>query len=265
MEIGQGTIRRNPHSTIFKRGVTPAEVLLLAAIHHKNAAGTPLGDDWAVTGEAVTVDSPSKPKEDATFNSVTGERVPARDAIPAKTHKRTNAEEVARLKKHYANARVRLDNGQDVGAFESVFPGIMPKLPQTFDEIEEAVGKTFPPVSAPPVVDSEATAYRNALLALPRHAIVTMAFKHKIQVAVTDDSTTIVDKIIAAEQPEPAGEEIPVGNPAKEKFVAEANVFTVAQLKEQAEKHEVVLDGGEKKAEIIEALWAKIGSQPAAE
>jgi hypothetical protein len=258
MEIGQGTIRRNPHSTIQKRDVTPAEVLLLATIHHKNAQGSPLGDDWAVTGEAVTVESPSKPAEDATFNPITGVTLPARPAVAAKIHKRTNAEEVARLKKIYANARIRLDNGTDAEAFPSVFPGVMPKLPQTFDDIEEAVGMKFPPLSAPAKVDSEAVAYRNALLAKPRHAIVTLALQNKILVSVSDDNTTIVDKIIAAES---EGEAVPVTNPAKDKFVAEANAFTVAELKDQAAKHEVTLDGGEKKAEIIEALWAKIGRE----
>jgi hypothetical protein len=264
MEIGQGTIRRNPHSINVKRNVTPAEVLLLATIHHRNAQGSPLGDDWAVVGIAETVDSPSKPAEDQSFNPQTGVTIPARPAVPAKTHKRTNAEEVARLKKLYANARIRLENGQDVAAFESVFPGIMPKLPQTFDEIEDAVGKTFPPLSETAPVESEAQAYRNALLAMPRHALVTRALKRKLQVAVADDNTTIVDRIIAAEQPEP-GEGVPVISEAKAKFLAEASAFTVAELKEQAAKHDVVLAGGEKKAEIIEALWLKIGSQPPAE
>lgn len=265
MEIAQGSIRRNPHSIDFKRDLTPAEVLLLATIHHKNAQGSPLGDDWSVTGEAVTVDAPSVPAEDETFNPQTGKTTPGKPAIPAKTHKRTNAEEVARLRKKYVNARVRLDNGTDVEAFGSVFPGIMPKLPQTFDEIEEAVGKVFPPLSAQPTVISDDQAYRAVLLGKPRHALVTMALKLKLKIEVSDDNTTIVDRIIAAEQEEAGGENVPVVDAAKAKFVAEASEFTVAELKDQAAKHEVKLEGGEKKAEIIEALWLKIGATAATE
>lgn len=267
MEIAQGSIRRNPHSIDFKRDLTPAEVLLLATIHHKNAQGSPLGDDWAVYGEAITVESPSKPAEDKTFNSVTGETTEARPAVPAKTHKRTNAEEVARLRKKFANARVRLDNGSEAEAFSAVFPGVMPKLPQTFDEIEDAVGKQFPPLSAPDKVDSEAVAYRNLLLAKPRHALVTMALKLKLKVEVADDNTTIVDRIIAAECAE-AGETVAITDNSnaqspKDKFVAEASEFTVAELKDQAAKHGVTLEGNEKKAAIIEALWAKVSETTA--
>lgn len=261
MQIAQGSIRRNPHSIDFKRNLTPAEVVLLATIHHKNAQGSPLGDDWAVVGEAVTVESQSKPAEDATFNPITGVTMPAKDAVPAKTHKRTNSEEVARLKKRYANARIRLENGTDVAAFESVFPGIMPKLPQTFDEIEDAVGRVFPPLSAPPAMDSEEQAYRKILLGKPRHALVTMALNLKLKVEIADDNSTIVDRIIAAERAE-TGETVPVVNALKATFVAEANEHTVAELKDQAAKHEVVLEGGEKKAEIIEAIWAKVSNQP---
>lgn len=267
MEIAQGTVRRNPHSIDFKRDLTPAEVLLLATIHHKNAQGSPLGDDWSVTGEAITVDSPSVPAEDESFNPQTGKTTPARPAIPAKTHKRTNAEEVNRLRKKYANARVRLENGTEAEAFASVFPGVMPKLPQTFDEIKEAVGKVFPPLSAATKAISEAQAYRAVLLDKPRHVLVTMALKLKLKVEVADDNTTIVDRIIAKENEE-AGEKVEITDntkepTAKEKFVAEASEFTVAELKDQAAKHEVKLEGGEKKAEIIEALWAKVSQQPA--
>lgn len=263
MEIAKGTVRRNPHNSDVKYNLTPAEVMLLHAIHFKNAQGSPLGDDFAVYGEAVTIESPSKPAEDETFNAITGHRTPGTPAVPAKTHKRTNSEEVARLKKKFANARVRLDNGADVEAFGSVFgTAIMPKLPQTFDEIEDVVGMKFPKLDANPVADSEASAYRNLLLAKPRHAIVQMALAAKIHVGVSDDNASIVDKIIAAEA---GGEPVKVTDAAKAKFVEEASNFTVAELKDQAAKHGVVLEGGEKKADIIEALWAKIGKTTATE
>jgi hypothetical protein len=264
MEIAQGSIHRNPHSIALLREMTPAEVLLLHTIHFKNAQGSPLGDDFAVYGVAETVESRGKPAEDATFNPVTGVTMPPIPAVAAKKHKRTNAEEVARLKKKYANARVRLENGTDVEAFSSVFPGIMPKLPQTFDEIEDAVGKVFPQLTAPPKVDSDAVAYRLALQSKPRHALVTMALAAKIRVDVADDNTTIVDKIIAAQTAE-TGEAVTITLTAKDRFVAEANEHTVAELKEQAAKHGVALEGGEKKAEIIEALWAKISTETAGE
>ena len=163
MEIAKGSIRRNPHTVDVKYNLTPAEVVLLHAIHYKNAQGSPLGNDFAVYGEAVTIESPSKPAEDETFNAITGHKTPGTPAIPAKTHKRTNSEEVGRLKKKYANARVRLENGNDVEAFASVFgTAIMPKLPQTFDEIEDVVGMQFPKLDASPVVDTEAQARAKA-------------------------------------------------------------------------------------------------------
>lgn len=86
-----------------------------------------------------------------------------------------------------------------------------------------------------------------------------MALAAKIHVGVSDDNASIVDKIIAAES---TGEPVKVTDAAKAKFVEEASNFTVAELKDQAAKHGVVLEGGEKKADIIEALWAKIGSNP---
>ena len=199
MELAQGSIRRNPHSIIFKRDLTPGEVLLLHAIHFKNAQGSPLGDDFAVTGEALTVEVPAKVAEDEEFNPRTGKMTPGRPAVPAVTHKRTNAEEVARLKKIYGNARVRLQDGTDTGAFSSVFgTSIMPKLPQTFSEIEEAVGMTFPPVSDKGADLSDLAAERNLLMSKPRHEIVRLALEAKIPVGVADDNAKIVDAILGA-------------------------------------------------------------------
>lgn len=262
MEIAVGTIRRNSFTIDVKRDLTPAEVLLLATIHHKNAQGSPLGDDWAVSGEAITVETPSIPAEDESFNPQTGKTTPAKPFVPAKTHPRTNAEEVARLRKKYANARVKLENGTEAEAFSSVFPGVMPKLPQTFDEIEDAVGVKFPPASDAPKIITDAQAYRTLLLDKPRHVLVTMARNLKVKIEVADDNTTIVDRIIAAESAE-SGETVPINGQApqlsdKEKFVGEAITFTVAELKDQAAKRGVTLKGDEKKAEIIEALWVAI-------
>jgi len=231
MEIAKGTVRRNPHNSDVKYNLTPAEVLMLHAIHFKNAQGSPLGDDFAVYGEAVTIESPGKPAEDETFNGITGHRTPAAPAIPAKTHKRTNSEEIARLKKKFANARVRLDNGTDVEAFGSVFgTAIMPKLPQTFDEIEDAVGMKFPPLAAARIVNSDAAEYRNVLLSKPRHAIVQFALDAKIHVSVSDDNASIVDKIIASQEPvvEPVAVVVPIVDETPRRKRKEVEVPVIA-------------------------------------
>lgn len=246
MEIAQGSIRRNPHSVNVKRDLTPAEVLILHAVHFKNAQGSPLGADFAVYGEAITVDVPAKPAEDATFNQITGHRTEAAPAVPAKTHRRTNAEEVARLKKVYANARVRQDDGSDLGAFVAIFgSSLMPKLPQTFDEIEEAVGITFPPLSEAKPAESEAAAYRAALLVKPRHEIVKLALEAKLQVGVADDNATIVDRLIAASAPV-KGNDVPVKTLAG---------LTKNELLEIAELRGVPgVSSADKKEDIIAAI-----------
>ena len=248
MEIAKGTIRRNPHSADVKRDLTPAEVLLLHSIHFRNAQGSPLGDDFAVYGEAVTVEVPAKPAEDETFNQITGKTTPGRPAVPAKTHKRTNAEEVTRLKNKYNNARVRLPDGSEANAFTTVFgSAIMPKLPQTFDEIEEAVGVTFPPLKDAKPVASEAVAYRNELMGKGRAALVRMALDLKLKVDVADDTTTIVDNIIEA-----SGETVAVTIKEAESL----NDLTKAQLLEVAAKNNVPVDANATKAVIMAAIEA---------
>lgn len=97
---GDGTM------TVPKYGVTPAEVLLLQAIH---------GD------EAVT-DIDIQPEE-----AKYGEDVD-------NTHKRTSREERARLFGQYA--KVTPDGGMQLRQLDALFPGVAAKLPETFAEID---------------------------------------------------------------------------------------------------------------------------------
>ena len=68
---------------------------------------------------------------------------PAREAIPAVTHKRTQQEEIARLKKKFTGL-IAGEDGRPQTAFIATFgsaAGV--RLPETFEEIQEIVGIQF--------------------------------------------------------------------------------------------------------------------------
>lgn len=199
MQIAKGSVRLSPENVQFKQEVTPAEALILHRLHFKNASGSPLGDDWRVYGEAVTIEVPAKSAEPEWFNVQSGKVVPAKPAVPAVTHKRTQREEISRLKRKYIG-QVK-ENGRNVPVFEAVFgTASTVRLPETFDEIEEAVGIKFPPFVAEETELSEEGYYRKELLAKRRADIVQVALQHKIPVSVEDESATIVANIMAARQ-----------------------------------------------------------------
>jgi hypothetical protein len=95
---GDGTM------TVPKYGVTPAEVLLLRAIHGEEA----VTDIDIQDGEAKSIDNDEK--------------------------KRTSREERARLFEQYA--KVTPDGGTKLPQLDALFPGVSAKLPETFGELE---------------------------------------------------------------------------------------------------------------------------------
>jgi hypothetical protein len=198
MELAKGTVILSPENKQSKEGMTPGEVLILHRLHFRNANGSPLGGDWKVYGTALTVDVPAKAGEPEWFNQQSGKVVPATPAIPAKTHKRTNREEVERLRRKYTGT-VKDDAGRNIPVFQAVFgTASNVQLPQTFDEIEDAVGQSFPQLSAEVVALSEADHERAALLKQRRPELVRLAIEHKLKVDVEDDNSAIVDAILEA-------------------------------------------------------------------
>jgi hypothetical protein len=197
MQTANGIVILSPEHHQHKTGVTPAEVLLLHKMHFQYSNGSPLKDFFIQKGEAITVDQEGKPAEEAYFNQHTGRNVPAKSAVPAVTHTRTNLEEVARLKKKYTG----VIDGKP--AFEAVFGSTSAlKLPQTFEEIAEQVGIEFheQPAEGDAVAKREVNQRKDDLLRLSRPDVSAIANSHKIKVHAEDTKETIVVKIIEKEQ-----------------------------------------------------------------
>lgn len=126
-------LKLNEYHTGVATGVTPAEALVITAIHSQ---GVDVGQFPAIvspvlSGEAVTIESPAVAAEDEQI-LVSGRVIPATPAIAAKSHPRTDAEELARLKARYTQT---LEGDPKKHVVSQLFPGIAPKLPATFEEI----------------------------------------------------------------------------------------------------------------------------------
>lgn len=211
MQIANGLVILSPENQQFKYGVTPAEALILYRLHKVYANGTPLGDFFIQPGEALTVEVEGRPAEEEYFNAVTGKQVPAKPAVPPVTHKRTQAEEIARLKKKYTGNIT--EAGQLQTAFVATFgSGANVRLPETFAEIEEAVGGT----AAQPIFQSDSEQARvnalharaNELSAKLRSDLCDLAIALKLKVHAQDSKEAIIAAIIEAEnkaKPVPAG------------------------------------------------------------
>lgn len=202
MQIANGLVILSPENQQFKYGVTPAEALILYRLHKVYANGTPLGDFFIQPGEALTVDAEGKPAEEEYFNQVTGRHVPAKPAVPAVTHKRTQAEEIARLKKKYTGNIT--EGGQNVTAFVATFgSGMVISLPETFAEIERAIGGT--PEHPLFKQDHEQarttalTARANELASRLRADLCDLAIGLKLKVHAQDAKESIIAAIIDAE------------------------------------------------------------------
>jgi hypothetical protein len=135
MEIAKALVVLTKHHEHPTRDMTPAEALIIQKIHFSGSDGTPL-KNIEVIGEAVEVDEKGKSAVEAYVDPINGRVMPAVDAVPEKNHKRTNAEEIARLKRKYTgNVTVE---GRAVNAFTATFGNASRiQLPQTFKEIEE--------------------------------------------------------------------------------------------------------------------------------
>lgn len=201
MQIANGIVVCHVHNQIAVRDVTPAEVLILSAMHFKESNGSPLKDFTVQPGEALTVDFEEKLPQPGYFNVNIGKQIPDVPGVPARTHKRTNAEEIARLKKKYTGT-IRLDDGSNKPGFEAVFgSNRIITLPQTFAEIAEIVGIEFPKASdSDDSGPTEAQMRREELMGMKRHELAEIAIKeHKLKVAPSDTVEAIVDAIIESE------------------------------------------------------------------
>lgn len=117
MELGNIVMKISKMDTIPKMAVTPAEVVILSHKEHghfNNVGGFPL-TELKVLGDAPAL---SWNTEEGIFTEVKGK-------------KRSDSEEVTRLSRTYGKKKV-----------EACFPGVSPKLPQTFAEVAEVAGPT---------------------------------------------------------------------------------------------------------------------------
>lgn len=215
MEIANGTIILSPENHQYRYGVTPAEALLLKEMHFKHSNGSPLGADFVIqTGEAQTVDEPGKPGEEAYFDQVRGEHVKPKPPVPARTHKRTNAEEADRLRRKYTGNITR--NGVSMPAFVAVFGSATKvQLPETFAEIEEDVGIQFHRGTVPGHNDERLRQLE--LAPFSRHELVEIALGLKLKIAPADSKDFIIAAIINEErklaEAAPVGDETPTRAP----------------------------------------------------
>jgi hypothetical protein len=133
MQIAHAKLTITPENKIQLYDLTPADALILHALHFKEAKGNPLSD-IQIVGEAQTEISPAVPASPAEY---TVDHILVRPASPgrkAETRKRTDAEERALLEKFYT--------GQIEGksAVKVILPDRTRPLPQTFAEVAEFIG-----------------------------------------------------------------------------------------------------------------------------
>jgi hypothetical protein len=199
MQIANGMVILSPENHQFKHGITPAEALIIYNLHRQYANGTPLGEFFIQPGEALTVEAEGKAAEEEYFNPNAGKIITAKPAIPARTHKRTQTEEIARLKKKYTGIITK--DGVAQPAFAATFGNALGlRLPETFEEIEEAVGIKFQE-QAEPVSDTPEDGRTRELLAMPRPALCALAVDtYHLPVKVGDTNERIAAAIVSAEK-----------------------------------------------------------------
>lgn len=197
MQIANGTIILSPENHQYRYGVTPAEALLLYELHRVYANGTPLSNDFVIQKtEAETIEQEAKPAEEGYFDQVRGKHIDPKPEIPAKTHKRTQQEEIARLRKKYTGNITK--NGISMPAFAAVF-GTSPavRLPETFEEIEELVGVQFHKEEIAGHNEDKQRAFDLSKRTRPELCEIAMSLKLKI--AAGDSKDFIIAAIINAE------------------------------------------------------------------
>ena len=213
MQIAKGTLILSPENQQFKYGITPAEALILHKLHFTYSNGTPLGDFYIQSGEARTVDIPERAAEDEEFNLGTGRTIPAKPFVPAVDHKRTQAEEISRLKRKYTGNVT--ENGVTHTAFVATFgTAVGVHLPETFAEIEPIIGVEFKPESRERNDHAE-SGRKNELLSKLRTELVEKAVGLGLKIHAQDTKESIVSAIMDKE----AGIAPPVQNPEAEMVV----------------------------------------------
>ena len=199
MQIANGLVILCPENQQYLRDVTPAEALILFALHKVNANGSPLGDFYIQPGEAVTIDVPEKAAVEQSTNLLTGRVTPAQDAVPAKTHPRTNAEEIGRLKKKYTGMVTDPTTRTSVTAFVAAFGNAAsPRLPERFDELE-GIGHLFKEQSAPTAAQSAGEARALELGKLTRAKLCDIAAPLGIKLHPSDNKEQIINAIVEIE------------------------------------------------------------------
>ena len=157
MEIANVWLRLTKEgSDVPLKDVTPAQAMFLHILHQNNNGGLSFGEEFSkitVTGTAIVIDVPAveevreadyvtaaqpavgevgKPGYRAAIPPQMVKGAVLAEAVSAKTHPRTDAEELARLSRLYSGARDK----KNEPVINSVWPDkFNPKLPQTFASI----------------------------------------------------------------------------------------------------------------------------------
>lgn len=197
MQIANGMVILSPENHQFKHDITPGEALIIHKLHFQYANGNPLGEFVIQPDEAQTIDSDGKPAEEAWFNQQSGKHIEAKPAVPAKTHKRTQAEEISRLKRKYTGNIT--ENGAARPAFEATFgQSVGVRLPETFEEIVPVVGNHFHK-KVEDAVHSDDRKREIELVGKTRPELVSIALKLGITTHQADSTGFIIAAIINEE------------------------------------------------------------------
>lgn len=154
MQIANGFVTTCPEMKHKMYGITPAEALILKKLHNQYSNGTPLSG-LEIVGEATEVDQFGKPLQIANREAFSRAIVRMENGTPVVTNvpdfqttytpstkPRTQAEEANRIRRKYVGNVT--ENGKTVSAWEAAFGGgAMPRMPETFEEIESIIGPVF--------------------------------------------------------------------------------------------------------------------------
>ena len=200
MQLANGLVILSPENQQFKHDVTPGEALILYKLHRVYANGTPLGEFFIQPGDALTIDAEARPGEEAYFDAHRGRHIEAKPPVAAVTHVRTQAEEIARLKRKYTGNIT--ENGSAQTAFVATFgSGMGVRLPETFEEIEQAVGHLFHKQGNQAPVPTEVQSRKLELLGKMRSDLAVLAVdEYKLKVHKDDSKEAIVNGILDAEE-----------------------------------------------------------------
>lgn len=121
MPLAKGFLKLNKFTSVPIRNVTPAEVALLVAEHHRNAGGMPienLGRQTDKKGKAMVYTEDEHGVETGTMKEVFVER--------------------AEIQVDPRAERSRLANKYRASKVAALFPGLVPSFPTTFRQAMEA-------------------------------------------------------------------------------------------------------------------------------